>query len=285
MRTLIDGTAKVASRAMVRTLRPADATLAAVVRALRSPSADEERWAQAIEAVRTRLEASGETLRLPVKDRDWWQRAIAASTDPQPPELHDDHVARSVGEITRVTSKPPDWGRFLYRVVRELRPERCLELGTSVGMSGSYIGAGLAANADGRLITIEGQEQSARVARDVFREVGVDARVELRVGAFAGRLPGVLEELGGIDLAFVDGHHQYEPTMSYFATIAEATARGGLLVFDDVTYGLGDMQAAWRDIRTDDRVTGSMTVGAVGFAVIGGRPADHRRVPRLTVPA
>lgn len=285
MRTLIDGTAKVASHAIVRTLRPADGTLAAVVRALRSPSADEERWAQAIEPVRTRLENSGDTLRLPVQDREWWQRAIAASTDPQPPVLHEDHVARSVGEITRVTSKPPDWGRFLYRVVRELRPERCLELGTSVGMSGSYIGAGLAANDHGRLITIEGQEQSARVADDVFRQVGVDVRVELLVGAFADRLPGALEELGGVDLAFVDGHHQYAPTMSYFATIVEATAPGGLLVFDDVTYALGDMQAAWRDIRTDPRVTGSMTVGTVGFAVVGGRRADHRRVPRLTLSA
>src|SRR5204863_6617914 len=131
------------------------------------------------------------------------------------------------------------------------RPERCLELGTSVGMSGSYIAAGLAANGQGRLITIEGEEPSARVARAVFEEVQVAPRVDVRVGRFADAIPGVLQELGATDLIFIDGHHQYEPTMSYFATILEATVPGSLLVFDDVTYNLGDMEAAWRDIRAD----------------------------------
>jgi predicted O-methyltransferase YrrM len=277
--------ANASSRAIVRTLKPNDDTLAAVVRALRSPSEDEARWVSAIEPIRRRLEASEETLRFPVYDRAWWERAIAASRDPQPPVLHDDHIARSLGEITRVTSKPPDWGRFLYRVVRELRPERCLELGTSVGMSGSYIAAGLTSNDRGRLVTIEGEEPSATVARAVFEQIGVAPRVDVRIGRFSDQLASALDELGGADLVFIDGHHQYEPTMAYFATILEAASPGGLLAFDDVTYRLGDMETAWRDIRANPRVTGSLTVGSVGFAVVDGRRTDHRRVRRLTVTA
>jgi predicted O-methyltransferase YrrM len=150
-------------------------------------------------------------------------------------------------------------------------------------MSGSYLGAGLAANGSGRLITIEGAEASAAVARDVFEQVGVSDRVEVRVGTFDDQMPGALASLGGVDLAFIDGHHQYEPTLRYFATILAVTAPGGLLLFDDITYALGDMEGAWREIRAHPRVTGSLTVGNVGVAVVDGRPFAHRRVRRLTV--
>jgi predicted O-methyltransferase YrrM len=278
------GAARATSHIVVRTLNPGDATLAAVVRALRSPSGEEDRWTASIEAVRGRLEASDEELRYPVQNGEWWEQVIAASNDPQPPVLHEDHAVRTLGEVTRSTSKPGQWGRFLYRIVRELRPERCLELGTSVGMSGCYIAAGLAANARGRLITIEGEEAPARVAREVFEQAALGARVEVRVGQFADEMPAALDSLGEVELAFIDGHHQYAPTMNYFTTILEATVPGGLLVFDDITY-IRDMKAAWRDIRADSHVTGSMTIGTVGFAVIGGQRAEHRRVPLLTVPA
>jgi predicted O-methyltransferase YrrM len=198
--------------------------------------------------------------------------------------LHDDHVARNLGEVTRSTSKPRDWGRFLYRIVRELRPERCLELGTSVGMSGCYIAAGLSANSSGRLITIEGEEQAANVARGVFERVGVGARVESRIGRFTDEMPSALQALGGVDLAFIDGHHEYAPTISYFETIREVTAPGGLLVFDDITYSR-EMKAAWSEVRAHAGVTGSMTIGTVGFAVVGGQRAAHHRVPLLTLSA
>jgi predicted O-methyltransferase YrrM len=274
------GAATATSRVVVRTLNPDDRTLAGVVRAMRVPSEDERQWATSIEAVRAGLHASRETLRFEVHERWWWEDAIAASSDPQPPVLHEDHVARNLGEVARSTSKPPAWGRFLYRIVRQLRPGRCLELGTSVGMSGSYIAAGLAANAHGHLTTIEGEEPSANVARDVFEQVGVGTRVDVRVGRFTDELPAALVELGGVDLAFIDGHHLYAPTISYFEAIREVTAPGGLLVFDDISY-TGDMKRAWSEIRANAGVTGSLTVGTVGFAVVGGQPFAHRRIPLL----
>jgi predicted O-methyltransferase YrrM len=270
-----------ASRLVVRGLRPEDATLAAVVRALRAPSDQEQPWAARIEAIRAQLAASNDVLRYEAEDRALAARAIAMSTDPQPPVLHEDHLSRTLGEVTRVTSAPPAWGRFLYRLVRELRPGRCLELGTSVGISGCYLGAGLSANGMGRLITIEGTAAAADVARDVFAELGLDERIEVRTGLFAERLPGAIADLGGIDMAFIDGHHQYEPTLRYFAAVLEASAPGALLVFDDVSYRLGNMKDAWQRIRSNARVTGSMTIHTVGIAVVDGRSESHRRLPRL----
>jgi predicted O-methyltransferase YrrM len=275
--------ARAVSRARLRTFHTDDESLAGLLAALRSPSDGEERWSAEIEAQRGQLESSPDVVSLPVTDREWWERAIATSSDPRPPVLHGDRLDRNVGEITRVTSKPPDWGRLLYRIARRLRPGRCLELGTSVGISGSYIGAGLEANGSGRLITIEGQPAVAAIARTSFEQVGVSGRVEGRVGSFADELPGALAALGGVDLAFIDGHHQYEPTLDYFAAIRDATGGRALFVFDDITYTRGDMAAAWRDIRAHPRVTGSLTVGSVGFAVIDGRRWGHRSLPELAL--
>jgi predicted O-methyltransferase YrrM len=271
------------SRAVLHTLSPSDHTLAAVVRALRFPCEGEESWVHVIEPIRSRLESSDESLSFSIPNRDWWARAIATTTDPQPPVLDGDRLTRRLAEITRVTSKPPAWGRFLYRVVRELRAERCLELGTSVGMSGSYIAAGLVANGHGRLITIEGAEPSAGVAREVFAQAQVASRAEVRTGQFADEIPAALETLSMVDLAFIDGHHQFKPTLRYFGLVSERISPGGLPIFDDVNYDLGDMAAAWRKIRAHPRVTGSLTVGGVGFAVIEGTSVRHRRVRRLTV--
>jgi predicted O-methyltransferase YrrM len=167
--------------------------------------------------------------------------------------------------------RPRNWGRFLYRLVRELDPDRCLAVGA--GTFGSYIAAGLAANYQGRLVAID------RDGSALLDEIAVDERVIVRTGHVADELPVALDELGTVDLALIDGRRQCEPALEYFTALAGATAPGGLLILAD----LGDMAAAWREIRADPRVTGSMTVGSIGFVVLGGARTRHWRVPRLTV--
>jgi predicted O-methyltransferase YrrM len=267
----------------VRRLRAQDPTLSVVIRALRTPAPGEEEWAARIEGLRREFEASSERLRFDLEEGGdaYWRKAIARSTDPEPPVLEERAVLRTKGEVTRSTSKSEGWGRSLYRIVSSLRPERCLELGTSVGMSACYIGAGLTSGGFGRLITIEGQDDSAQTAREALDEARVSDRVEVRVGQFADVMPGALDDLGGVDFAFIDGHHQYQPTIDYFRSIVDRTANGGLLMFDDIDYPLGDMARAWTEIRADARVTASLTVEHVGLAVVKGSASPHRRLRQL----
>lgn len=185
------------------------------------------------------------------------------------PELVEAGLARR--ERPWAAHRPRNWGRFLYRLVRELDPDRCLAVGA--GTFGSYIAAGLAANYQGRLVAIDRDESA------ILDDIAVDERVIVRTGPVADELPAVLDELGMIDLALIDGRRQHEPALQYFSALAGATAPGGLLILAD----LGDMAAAWREIRADPRVTGSMTVGSIGFVVLGGARTRHWRVPRLTV--
>jgi len=278
------GAAAMQSEIAVRKLRPIDPTLSKVVRAMRAPAPNEADWVSSIEAVRRDFETSTDRLRieLPEGGAAYWRNAIAQSHDPDPPILYEDHLSRALGEVTRAGSKSEEWGRFFYRIVSALRPERCLELGTSVGMSGCYIAAALTCGGFGHLITIEGQASSAEVARHAFATAGVVDRVDIRIGQFVDQTPAALAELGGVDLAFIDGHHQYQPTIDYFRTIMDSASPGGLLVFDDVDYPFGDMARAWREIQQHARVTSALTIATVGLAVIdGGSAAFYAGIPQL----
>jgi predicted O-methyltransferase YrrM len=268
-----------------RRITSSDPTVRSLLTALRAAAPDEGRWAERIEVERRRMRASTEPVVVEITDPDRWRTTIARSRDAHPPVLLDEsHVQRTLGEVTRVTSKPPHWGRLLFRLVHRLAPQRCLELGTSVGISGSYLAAGLhTVGSGGRLITLEGQASSAALATRLFAELGLDAQVDVRTGWFDDTLEGALATLGGVDLAFIDGHHEYQPTLNYFAAVEPVTAPGGLLVFDDVSYWDKGMARAWAEVQQHPAVTGSVTIGSVGFAVVRGTPSGHHRIAGLAL--
>jgi predicted O-methyltransferase YrrM len=270
------------SRRATRTLSITDPTLLAVQKAsIAKPTADELVWNDKIEGRRSELEHSSATISFDVEDTAYWERAIPRSGHAHPPSLDGHTVTRHVGEVTSTTSKPPSWGHLFYRLTRALQPTRCLELGTSVGMSASYIAGALTDNGQGMLITIEGEDAIADVAREGLRQIGAADHADVRTGKFADLLGAAIDDLGGIDLAFVDGHHLREPTLDYFNRIAPAASDGALLIFDDVSPWHEGMEEAWREIREDPRVTGSLTIAAVGFAVVGGVPDGHHTVPHI----
>jgi hypothetical protein len=52
-------------------------------------------------------------------------------------------VDRVIGEISRISSKPPALAALLFSMVRQQKPKSCVEMGTCVGISGAYIAAAL----------------------------------------------------------------------------------------------------------------------------------------------
>ncbi len=176
----------------------------------------------------------------------------------------------TVSEIHERTAVTPERARLLFGLVRRLRPERCLEMGTGVGVSALYLAAALDLNGAGTLVTMEGSEVRAAVARRNLERLGLDDLVAVRVGTFARTLPAVLDDTR-VDVAFVDGHHKEDPTVEYFERIVGAVPGGLTLVFDDIAWSWG-MRRAWRRIVADDRVAASADAGSVGICVVrGGR--------------
>ncbi|MBN1433728.1 class I SAM-dependent methyltransferase [Candidatus Fermentibacterales bacterium] len=191
-------------------------------------------------------------------------------------------VVSTVGETCLRASKDAFWCTVLFMLIRERRPLDCLELGTALGVSACYQAAALRLNGSGRLVTLEGDERMASIARDNLSRLGLDS-AEVRVGRFQDMLQGVLEELSTVDYAFIDGHHDEEATMRYFERVASVASHDALLVFDDISWSDG-MARAWRCIREDPRVVMSLDAGMVGICRLSEQSGRKSRQSHFTLP-
>lgn len=245
----------------------------AILSAARGSTTPEEReWIDRIEAIRIKLARSEEPIRSSLAE---WTGA-------------DDHqayvVVNSVAEICQ-KSRPRLWAQFLFRLIRESRPQVCLELGTGAGISAAYQAAALELNGRGSLFTVEAASSRAELACEVLRELRLETRAHVITGRFADVLPGVLHANRLIDFVYVDGDHSGEATVRYFEVVAPSLARSAIVVFDDIAYS-DDMAAAWERIRRDQRVGLSVDLGPVGVCFVApGAGIQTMSVPVDVKPA
>ncbi|HPF66276.1 MAG TPA: class I SAM-dependent methyltransferase [Flavobacteriales bacterium] len=181
---------------------------------------------------------------------------------------------RSVGAIARSALKPPRQARLLYRLVRHFRPGTVLELGTSLGITTAYLAR---AAEPGMVFTLEGCPNTLAVAREGLEELGI-GNVEAVEGAFSDTLPGILERIGHVDLAFIDGHHDREATLGYFEHVLARSHEGTVLVFDDIHWSPG-MSQAWARIQEHPRATVTADLYHLGLVFLrGGQARQHFRL-------
>lgn len=192
------------------------------------------------------------------------RQELEAREDELPFEEADGEHRRQIGELCRTASKSPWWSELLFRLVRSERPERCLELGSCVGVSASYQGAALELNGAGGLTTIEGRPAVAAVAARTIADLGLKHRVEARVGWFSDVLDGVLSDMGRVDYAFVDGHHEGPATLEYFRRIRPRLDKGAMVIVDDIVWS-SDMRAAWDTICSDELTADAVDLGQLGM--------------------
>ena len=179
-------------------------------------------------------------------------------------------VSRRVADIYRRAAAKPGWGRFLYCLVRELRPSRVLELGTSLGVSAAHIAAALEWNeakgfAPARLVTIEGDPGIAGVARAHLKRMGHGDRVEVVTGRFADVVPHVITD--SFDLVFVDGHHEEAATNAYWEMLRPNLPADACVTFDDIEPGR-PVRRAWLRIVAAERARGAVAVDLLGLGLL-----------------
>jgi len=166
---------------------------------------------------------------------------------------------RSIASIARSAVKPKKYGQLLFRMVNKYRPSTILELGTSLGITTSYLAYG---NPEARVITMEGAETIAAVAKNNFKEYGFE-NIELVQGDFQQTLPAVLSSLSTIDFVFVDGNHRKEPTLNYFNQLLLKKRPETILVFDDIHWSR-EMEEAWELIKSHPSVKCAIDLFFIG---------------------
>lgn len=258
-------------RSAKRALRATgDASAVAIGRALSSFTSLRDRrsrhWQKRIEGIRSDLMRSEAVL-------DSWDRPWLDRSEELQERLHlssdADRVAKemTVAQAARASKSKAEC-HLLFNLARELRPALVVELGTNLGISGLYLAAALTEVGAGRLLTLEGSEPKAQVARAHFERLGVSNRVEVIVGDFYDTLPRIITEYGAeIDLAFVDGFHDGPATVNFHEMLVSGMNEG-VLVYDDIDWSEG-MARAWQRIRSRPRVRLSVQAGAVGICAVG----------------
>jgi predicted O-methyltransferase YrrM len=148
----------------------------------------------------------------------------------------------------------------LFRLARFMNAGRILEIGTSLGITTSYLAM---ANRHARVITLEGCPELCLKARNHFERLEL-GNIELVEGRFEDTLENALEKLGGADLVYFDGNHRKEAMLDYFSKVLPFISNDTVFVFDDIHSSTG-MEQAWEEARQHESVTVSLDLFFSGW--------------------
>jgi len=120
-------------------------------------------------------------------------------------------------------------GRFLSMMSKLMKPTCILEIGTYTGYSAICLAEGLPP--DGKLITIDINEELESRVRGYFIESGFSEKIDYRIGDARKIVPTLNETF---DLAFIDADK--ENYSLYFDLIIDKVSSGGLILADNVLW-------------------------------------------------
>lgn len=120
-------------------------------------------------------------------------------------------------------------GRVLSMISCMLRPEVILEIGTYTGYSALCMAEGLREN--GKLITIDINEELYDRVSGYFREANLHDRIDYRIGDATVMIPRLQERF---DLVFIDADK--ENYSRYFDLVIDRVNLNGIILADNVLW-------------------------------------------------
>ncbi len=170
---------------------------------------------------------------------------------------------RKIKDIARHSSKNEKFGRLLYRIAKHYKSKNILELGTSFGISTSYLAK---ANKESTVYSFEGCPESIKIAKNNFEKLNIN-NVNIIEGEFERTLIQKIKSINKIDLIFIDGNHQEIATIKYFKTLLKYANNNTIFIFDDINWSKG-MMKAWKKIKENPNTTVSINLFFVGIIFI-----------------
>lgn len=122
-------------------------------------------------------------------------------------------------------------GRVLAMFSKMIRPRRVLEIGTYTGYSTICFAEGLAE--DGKIYTLDKNEELEQRVRTYFSEAGIENQVNFQIGKALELLPAILES-EQFDLVFLDADKENYP--HYYQLCIENLKVGGFIIADNVLW-------------------------------------------------
>lgn len=149
--------------------------------------------------------------------------------------------SRQVSSIAKNALAPAHQAQALFKLVSHFQPESILELGTSLGITTSYLAK---AAPKAHISTIEGSPNIAQIARSTFQSLEL-SHIDSVIGSFDEVLDRILNKRKTWDFIYIDGNHRFEATMHYLQMIRPFLHENSIVILDDI-YWSDEMTQAWK---------------------------------------
>ena len=157
-------------------------------------------------------------------------RYLEAHSSSEDPVLYELSRHTYLKEVHPRMLSGPVLGGFLRMFSQMLSPDRILEIGTYTGYSAINLARGL--KPDGKLITIEINEELRATTLSFFTKAGVDHQIELINGNALEVIPTLNDSF---DLVFLDALKDDYPR--YYELVLDKLVPGGYIIADNVLWG------------------------------------------------
>ncbi|MFD2515595.1 O-methyltransferase [Pontibacter locisalis] len=172
-----------------------------------------------------------------------------------------------VKDICKHAASSEKWCQFLYFIAKETDEPAILEIGTNLGVSGSYTLEAIKDKTGSKFITMEGLPQLCEISSKQFSSIVSPDKFEVLQGLYDFTFPILLKKDIKFNLLFIDGNHQKDPTLEYFEELKKKVASSAIFIFDDINWSEG-MKEAWDIIKKDNNVNYSIDLYEQGIVII-----------------
>jgi len=169
----------------------------------------------------------------------------------------------------------PEQGQFLHFLAKLIGARKVLEVGVFMGYSSSWIA--LALPRGGRIVACDVSEEYIAIARNTWREAGVEDKIDLRLAPAVETLDGLIAagQSGVFDMAFIDADKRNYST--YYELALQLVRPGGLIAADNTLWDgsvidptdtdpdTEAIRAFNRKLHADERV--ALTLATIGDGI------------------
>ena len=135
-------------------------------------------------------------------------------------------------------------GNFLSILSSILQPKAILEIGTYTGYSAICLASGL--TAEGKLITIDINEELENTTRKYFQKSNYHDRIDFRIGNALSLIPQLNEKF---DLVFIDADKKNY--LNYFNLVKPILTNHGVIIADNVLWSGKCADESFQDSETN----------------------------------
>ncbi|TVQ86823.1 MAG: class I SAM-dependent methyltransferase [Bacteroidetes bacterium] len=175
------------------------------------------------------------------------------------PSAEDSIRTVKVNQIARTSLQKTGFCALFFRMIKYFNYKNILELGTSLGVTTSYLSL---ANPDSRIDTIEGAAPVAQMAENYFKNENF-SNIHVHVGNFDDILQKVIDDKT-YDMVIIDGNHKGEKVLRYFQKLVKHTKKDGVIIIDDIRWS-ASMYNCWKQVMKHPQVNCTLDLFQLGL--------------------